>query len=190
MKKFLLILLILLSGFSFAQAETDERAYIESVLNLANHPDQEWTYSQSADAWTLSVVSAVAYPELPDQQGVSVYVPGAYVTGIDINSDGTDMMYGKHVNGAAVVKPAALQTADGTAAEPTGTDLSNWVDADDLSSVDFSLADVLAYRNRGATKAVPGFDVIDHSQENYVFGNASEDARHWNVFLNDIFQNE
>ena len=89
MKKFLLILLILLSGFSFAQAETDERAYIESVLNLANHPDQEWTYSQSADAWTLSVVSAVAYPELPDQQGVSVCVPGAYVTGIDINSDGT-----------------------------------------------------------------------------------------------------
>lgn len=101
-----------------------------------------------------------------------------------------DMMYGKHVNGAAVVKPAAQQTADGTAAEPTGTDLSNWVDADDLSSVDFSLADVLAYRNSGATKAVPGFDVIDHSQENYVFGNASEDARHWNVFLNDIFQNE
>ena len=101
-----------------------------------------------------------------------------------------DMMYGKHVNGAAVVKPAALQTADSTAAEPTGTDLSNWVDADDLSSVDFSLADVLAYRNSGATKAVPGFDVIDHSQENYVFGNASEDARHWNVFLNDIFQNE
>ena len=74
-----------------------------------------------------------------------------------------DMMYGKHVNGAAIVKPAALQTADGTAAEPTGTDLSNWVDADDLSSVDFSLADVLAYRNSGATKAVPGFDVIDHS---------------------------
>ena len=89
-----------------------------------------------------------------------------------------------------IVKPAAQQTADGTAAEPTGTDLSNWVDADDLSSVDFSLADVLAYRNSGATKAVPGFDVIDHSQENYVFGNASEDARHWNVFLNDIFQNE
>lgn len=37
----------------------------------------------------LSIVSAVAYPELPDQQGVSVCVPGAYVTGIDTKGDGT-----------------------------------------------------------------------------------------------------
>ena len=28
------------------------------------------------------------YPELPDQQGVSVCVPGAYVTGIDTDGDG------------------------------------------------------------------------------------------------------
>lgn len=101
-----------------------------------------------------------------------------------------DMMYGKHVSGVAAIKPVAIQAANGTAAEPAGTDLSSWVDAEDVSDVDFSLADVLAYRNSGATKAVPGFDVIDHGQENYVFGNASEDARHWNVFLNDIFQNE
>lgn len=32
--------------------------------------------------------------------------------------------------------------------------------------------------------------MIDHGQENYVFGNEAEDARHWNMFLNDIFQNE
>ena len=101
-----------------------------------------------------------------------------------------DMMYGKHVSGVAAIKPDVVQAANGTAAEPTGMDLSSWVNAEDMSDVRFSLADILAYRNSGATKAVPGFDVIDHGQENYVFGNASEDARHWNVFLNDIFQNE
>ena len=65
-----------------------ERAYIEETLNLANNPEQEWTYSKGADAWTLSVVSAVVYPELPNQQGLSVCVPGAYVAGIDTNGDG------------------------------------------------------------------------------------------------------
>lgn len=33
-------------------------------------------------------MSAVAYPELPNQQGVSVCVPGAYVIGIDTDGDG------------------------------------------------------------------------------------------------------
>ena len=66
-----------------------DKEYIEDTLNLANNEDQEWTYSETDDAWTLSVVSAVAYPELPDQQGVSVCIPGAYVTGIDTNGDGT-----------------------------------------------------------------------------------------------------
>ena len=70
-----------------AEAASDA-AYIEQTLNLANNPNQEWTYSAEADAWTLSVVSAVAYPELPDQQGVSVCVPGAYVAGIDTDGDG------------------------------------------------------------------------------------------------------
>ena len=102
-----------------------------------------------------------------------------------------DAMYGAHVSGVETAKPAAeAQTANGTAETATGSDLSAWVDADDLAAVDFTLADVLAYRNSGATKAVPGFDVIDHGQENYVFGNETEDARHWNIFLNEIFQNE
>ena len=70
------------------QPTDPERAYIEETLNLANNPEQEWTYSKSADAWTLSVVSAVVYPELPDQQGLSVCVPGAYVAGIDVDGDG------------------------------------------------------------------------------------------------------
>ena len=56
MKRFLSILtslLLLVSVSQIAQAETDERAYIESVLNLANNQDQEWTYSPNADAWTF-----------------------------------------------------------------------------------------------------------------------------------------
>ena len=68
---------------------SSEQEHIETVLNLANNEDQEWTYTETADAWVLSVVPAVAYPELPDQQGVSVCVPGTYVTGIDTNGDGT-----------------------------------------------------------------------------------------------------
>ncbi|MCD8076785.1 MAG: hypothetical protein LUE63_00105 [Lachnospiraceae bacterium] len=82
------------SGGSTASASTEatsdeEREYIETTLNLANNEEQEWSYSADADAWVLSIVSAVAYPELPDQQGVSVCVPGAYVTGIDTDGDGT-----------------------------------------------------------------------------------------------------
>ena len=34
-------------------------------------------------------------------------------------------------------------------------------------------------QTEGASKAIPGFDVIDYGQEDYVFGSASEDARHW-----------
>ena len=101
-----------------------------------------------------------------------------------------DTMYGKHVSGIETSKGESSAITNGTAAEPTGTDLSAWVDASDISRIDFTLADILACRNSRATKAVPGFDVIDHGQENYVFGSESEDARHWNVFLNEIFQNE
>ena len=59
-----------------------------------------------------------------------------------------------------------------------------------IANVTAVRGDVLAYRNSGAMKAVPGFDVIDYGQEDYVFGNAEVDARHWNKLLLDIFQNE
>ena len=36
----------------------------------------------------------------------------------------------------------------------------------------------MAYRTKGASKAVPGFDVIDYGQEDYVFGDSDTDARH------------
>ena len=66
-----------------------DKAEIESALNLSNNPDQEWAYDAASDAWTLSVVSAVTRPVIPDEEGVSVCVPGAYVTGIDTDGDGT-----------------------------------------------------------------------------------------------------
>lgn len=45
-----------------------------------------------------------------------------------------------------------------------------------------------AYRTRGTSKAIPGFDVINYGQEDYVFGSSEQDARHWNKFLLEIFE--
>ena len=87
--------------------EISDKGTIEATLNLANNEQQEWTYSANADAWVLSVVQAVAYPELPDQQGVSVCVPGAYVTGIDTDGDGdadvTSATYSEPAKGCLVI---------------------------------------------------------------------------------------
>jgi hypothetical protein len=100
-----------------------------------------------------------------------------------------DQMYAKHVNGNTIETPAAaVQTENGTSEEPSGTDLSSWVDASDLSNVSFTLADAVAYRTNGASKATPGFDVIDYGQEDYVFGNTEKDARHWDRFLLTVFE--
>lgn len=94
-------------------------------------------------------------------------------------------MYGKHVEGAVeITKPEAEEiTSNGTAEEAAGTDLTGWVDSSDLSSVSFSLADAVSYRTKGASKAIPGFDVIDYGQEDYVFGSDSKDARHWDTYV-------
>ena len=101
-----------------------------------------------------------------------------------------DEMYGKYVDGAVQVsKPAAEETTvNGTASEATGTDISSWVDSEDLSSVSFSLADAVSYRTKGASKAIPGFDVIDYGQEDYVFGSESKDARHWDTYVLKVLQ--
>ncbi|MCD8341403.1 MAG: hypothetical protein LUC87_04500 [Clostridiales bacterium] len=100
-----------------------------------------------------------------------------------------DQMYAEYAGGVAVETPAAeAQTANGTATEATGTDLSGWVDCSDVTSVSFSLADAVSYRTAGASKAMPGFDVIDYGQEDYVFGSSTQDARHWDTFLLEIFQ--
>ncbi len=95
-----------------------------------------------------------------------------------------DMMYGEYVSGVETVKPAAeAQTANGTAESATGTDLSSWVTIDEEGNVSFTLADGMAYRTKGASKAVPGFDVIDYGQEDYVFGDSDTNARHWSEWV-------
>ncbi|MBR3560150.1 MAG: hypothetical protein IKN81_01230 [Oscillospiraceae bacterium] len=52
----------------------------------------------------------------------------------------------------------------------------------------FSLADAAAYRTTGASKAIPGFDVIDYGQEDYVFGSSTQDARHWSGSVCKVFE--
>ncbi len=101
-----------------------------------------------------------------------------------------DMMYGKYVEGAVeITKEAAEgQTANGTAEEATGTDLSDWVSYDSENGPTFSLADAAAYRTSGASKAIPGFDVMDYGQEDYVFGSSTADARHWSKYVLKVFE--
>ncbi len=95
-----------------------------------------------------------------------------------------DTMYGEYVSGVETVKAEAeAQTTNGTAESATGTDLSGWVTLDDGGLVSFTLADGMAYRTSGASKAVPGFDVIDYGQEDYVFGDSDTDARHWSEWV-------
>lgn len=45
-----------------------------------------------------------------------------------------------------------------------------------------TLAGAAAYHTSGAAKAMPGFDVMDHGQEDYVFGSSIADARHWDTY--------
>jgi hypothetical protein len=51
-----------------------------------------------------------------------------------------------------------------------------------------TLAGVAAYRTSGAAKAMPGFDVMDYGQEDYVFGSSSADARHWDTYVLKVLQ--
>ena len=101
-----------------------------------------------------------------------------------------DQMYGEYVDGAVnITKPAAVkQTENGTAESAAGKDISSWISYEDTTAVSFTLADAAAYRTAGASKAMPGFDVIDYGQEDYVFGSAEKDARHWNTCLLEIFE--
>lgn len=101
-----------------------------------------------------------------------------------------DQMYGKYVEGAASIEKeeASAQTENGTAEEATGTDISSWVNYENTENVSLTLADAAAYRCKGASKAMPGFDVIDYGQEDYVFGSSEKDARHWNKYLLEIFE--
>ncbi len=101
-----------------------------------------------------------------------------------------DQMYGEYVDGAVSVSKAEAvkQTENGTSESATGTDISSWISYDDISAVSFTLADAAAYRTAGASKAMPAFDVIDYGQEDYVFGSTEQDARHWDTYLLEIFE--
>ena len=100
--------LILCFGSCSADAETDtaaktaDKETIESALDMSNM-NVEWTYSDEADAWTMSPVTAVLYPEIEDEQGVSVCVPGAYVEGVDTDGDGEADAYSGTVSGTLVI---------------------------------------------------------------------------------------
>lgn len=101
-----------------------------------------------------------------------------------------DTMYGIYVEGAVSIEKAAAetQTENGTAEEASGKDISGWVSYDEETGAVFSLADAAAYRTAGASKAIPGFDVMDYGQEDYVFGSSESDARHWNAYLLKVFE--
>ena len=77
------------TGADSGSGSSADKEAIEAALDLSNI-SAEWTYSSDADAWTMSSVTAVANPEIEDEQGVSVCVPGAYVKGIDTDGDGTE----------------------------------------------------------------------------------------------------
>ena len=61
-------------------ATTDDRIKaIESALDISENDEITWSYDEQSDSWTMSVTSAVVNPEIEDEQGVSVNIPGAYV---------------------------------------------------------------------------------------------------------------
>lgn len=95
-----------------------------------------------------------------------------------------DQMYGKYVDGATEIEKAEAekQAKNGDATEATGTDISSWVNYSS-GSVTFSLADAASYRTNSASKAIPGFDVIDYGQETYEFGSSEQDARHFDKYV-------
>ena len=103
-----------------------------------------------------------------------------------------DRMVGEYADdGVAVEKAGAIpEGVNGDAESPTGTDLSGWVTLSEDGQVDFTLADGMAYRTSGASKAVPGFDVIDYGQEDYVFGDEDTDARHWSEWVLEALEDE
>jgi hypothetical protein len=82
-------------------------------------------------------------------------------------------------------------SSSGTATTAHGKDVTSWVkykvNKDGTYSVDFSLGDMMAYRGAKMNKPVPSFDVITYNQEDWVFGNAEKDARHFSVFVNNVF---
>ena len=114
---------IILSSCDSANEITDnkevkkeyDREYIEETLNLANNPNRKWKYDKATDSWILSEVSAVAYPQIAEKQGVSVCVPGRYIKGIDTDGDESEdvdfQSYDQEVSGNLVIDDEAQITS-------------------------------------------------------------------------------
>lgn len=125
------------------------------------------------------------------QKQLAAYLSESYMEYINAqNLSVKESDVGFDLDGAVGVtkSTAEKQTVNGTAESASGKDLSGWVDTADTAAVSVTLADAAAYRTAGASKAVPGFDVIGYGQEDYVFGSAEKDARHWNARLLEILE--
>ena len=100
---------------SLAATSAEDRKYIEKTLNLANNEEVTWSYDSEADAWVMSIVTAVANAEIEDEEGVSVCVPGAYIKGIDTDGDKapdvTSSDYTQEVHGRLVIDYEAKITS-------------------------------------------------------------------------------
>ena len=99
---------------------SDTISKIESALDISQNNEISWTYDSQSDSWTMSITSAVTDPEIEDDQGVSVNVPGAYVQGLDTDGDGkytaTDyLMIKTHFKKAVALTDIYLTAADVTA---------------------------------------------------------------------------
>ena len=101
-----------------------------------------------------------------------------------------DTMYHEYADGAPEISRAAAggPSSNGSGTEPTGSDLSGWISYDSESGAKMTLAGAAAYRTEGASKATPGFDVMDYGQEDYVFGSKTADARHWSKYVLKVFE--
>ena len=145
------------------------------IMNGANEGDISMFNSLNIE---LALLEAGVDTEI-EWQWNGGHVPGEILG--DSLALRVDEMYGKYVEGARQVTKAeaAAQTANGTAEAPNGTDVSGWVTLDENGQASFALADIAASRTAGASKAMPAFDVLDYGQEDYVFGDSANDARHW-----------
>ena len=94
------------------------------------------------------------------------------------NNRFTNQMHGEYENSTATITDAAAeaQTTNGTATEPTSTDLTGGVRYKN-GEIFFSLPDATAYRTAEANKAISGFDATNYGLEDYVFGNSGQYAR-------------
>lgn len=139
-----------------AEENTEERSTIESTLNIANNEEITWGYDSQSDSWTMSVTNSVANPELPDYQGVSVNVPGAYIKGIDTDGDGsadvTAKTYSEETNGQLIIDDTA---------EITNENGQTYTAATALVIINTGAAGYSAQQNQKASSANAAYGYIN-----------------------------